>query len=260
MRSYLLPEEGHTWIKRDFSSQEIRILAHFEDGLLLESYINNPWLDPHDMARLLIEEMTGFQYARKDVKITGFSIIYGSGVPGLAQQLGRPRHEAHTLREAYGRAMPAAKALARSTQARGASGEAIRTWGGRYYFTEPPKIINGSMRSFDYKLLNYLIQGSAGDQAKQVINDWWEEYRDPDTVFMATVHDEINASAPTEIWREEMRMLRLAMDQDLFDCPMRSEGEYGENWGSLHKLKQEEDYNDTIIQQHGDLRPVSATV
>jgi len=259
MRSYLLPEEGHIWIKRDFSSQEIRILAHFEDGILLESYINDPWLDPHDMARLLIEQMLNLQYERKDVKITGFSIIYGSGVGGLASQLNRPLSEAFELREAYLRAMPAARALARSTRNRGRDGGAIRTWGGRMYFTEPPKIIKGKIQSYEYKLLNYLIQGSAGDQTKQVINDWWEDYKDVDTVFLATIHDEINASAPEEYWESEMIALRLAMDQPLFDCPMRSEGEFGRNWGELEKVPRSEDY-DTVVQQHGDVRAMSAKV
>lgn len=32
MRQYLLPEEGHVWVKRDFSAQEMRILAHYSEG------------------------------------------------------------------------------------------------------------------------------------------------------------------------------------------------------------------------------------
>ncbi len=242
MRSYLLPEEGHIWIKRDFSSQEIRILAHFEDGALMESYIADPFLDPHEMARQMIYTMINVLYERKDVKITGFSIIYGAGVPGLAHQLGRPRGEAFDLREAYFKAMPAAQQLATSTRARGRSGGHITTWGGREYCTEPSKVINGQMRSFEYKLLNYLIQGSAGDQTKQVLCDWWEDFKGPETVFMTTIHDEFNISAPVDTWRHEMSALRFSMDQSLFDVPMRSEGSYGENWGSLVKMTREEDY------------------
>jgi DNA polymerase I-like protein with 3'-5' exonuclease and polymerase domains len=240
MRSYLLPEPGHIWIKRDFSSQEIRILAHFEDGALLAAYCADPFLDPHTMAQELIQQITTFLYARPDVKITGFSIIYGSGVPGLAQQLKRPRSEAYVLREAYFKAMPAAAQLAASTRNRGRSGGKIRTWGGRYYPVEPPKIIKGRVRTWEYKLLNYLIQGSAGDQTKEVLCDWWEDYKSPDTVFMATIHDEINASVPEEEATQGMIQLRDAMDQDLFDCPMRSEGYAGPNWGTL--IKTENDY------------------
>lgn len=238
MREYLLPEEGHVWIKRDFSSQEIRILAHFEDGELMLAYQSDPFLDPHSMAQELIRQITMVLYERPDVKITGFSIIYGSGVPGLSQQLKRPPHEAFELREAYFKAMPAAAQLAASTRARGKSGGVITTWGGRQYPCEPPKIVKGRMRTFEYKLLNYLIQGSAADQTKQVLCDWDETYN-VNGVFMATIHDEINLSVPADNWEGEMEMLRLAMDQDLFDVPMRSEGFVGPNWGSLEKLENE---------------------
>lgn len=241
MRRYLLPELGHRWIKRDFSSQEIRILAHFEDGPLMRAYNEDPFLDPHDMAKDLILKMTGNDWPRKDVKMTGFGIIYGMGVPGLAETIGRPRGEAFDLREAYFNAMPAAAQLAASTRARGRSGRAVRTWGGRLYYTEPPKMIKGRMRTFEYKLLNYLIQGSAGDQTKQVLIDW-HNTKYEDTVFATAIHDEINASVPEEDYQIHMRHLRDCMDQNYFDVPMRSEGEHGPNWGSLTKMTREEDY------------------
>jgi DNA polymerase I-like protein with 3'-5' exonuclease and polymerase domains len=242
MRDYLLPEEGHLWIKRDFSSQEIRILAHFEDGTLMEAYRSDPFFDPHEQARQMINVMIGILYDRKDVKITGFSIIYGAGAPGLALQLGRSRSEAFEIRTAYLKAMPGVDSLAAATRLRGKSGGHITTWGGRPYYAEKGKPVNGVFRSFEYKLLNYLIQGSAADQTKEVINDWWEEYKQ-DAVFMATVHDEINASAPAESWQYEMTQLRHAMDQELFDVPMRSEGFVGETWGSLKEIKREHEYS-----------------
>lgn len=238
MRTYLLPELGCVWIKRDFSSQEVRILAHFEDGTLLELYRGDPFFDPHAHARILINQITGVWYDRKDVKIVGFSIIYGSGVPGLASQLGRPHSEAYTLREAYFKAMPSAPALAKQVSARGRSGGFITTWGGRQYFVEPPKVVGGRVRTFEYKLLNYLIQGSAADQTKEVLCNWWED-SDRQAIFMATIHDEINASAPADRWQEEMNLLRRHMDAELFDVPMRSEGEWGTSWGSLKKVPNE---------------------
>jgi len=237
MREYLLPEHGHVWLKRDFSSQEIRILAHFEDGPLMVAYQRDPFLDPHTMAQELIHEITKKLYPRKEVKITGFSIIYGSGVPGLAQQLKRPPHLAFELREAYFKAMPAASQLAASTRRRGASGGIVTTWGGRQYPVEPPKVINGRVRTWEYKLLNYLIQGSAGDQTKEVLCDWHDVRED--AVFMATIHDEINISVPKDDWQLHMNTLRMTMDQDLFDVPMRSEGFTGPNWGALIALENE---------------------
>lgn len=235
MREYLLPEEGHVWLKRDFSSQEVRILAHFEDGALMEAYRENPRLDPHQTGREKIAEITSVTYPRKDVKITGFSIIYGSGVPSLAEQLGRPREEAKAIKDAYLAAFPGIKMLQTNVSNRGRSGKSIRTWGGREYYVEPPKIINGKKMDFSYKLLNYLIQGSAADQTKQCLCDW-DERRAPDDVFLATVHDELNISAPAEDWQTSMRVLQECMDQDLFDTPMRSEGFVGPNWYAVEAV------------------------
>lgn len=232
LRQYCLPEVGHVWLKRDFSSQEIRILAHFEDGALCEAYRLNPNLDPHQMARELITNLIGVTYARKDIKITGFSIIYGTGANGLSGQLGRPVHEAAAIKAAYLAAMPGLKSLMSGVQGRGKSNQPIRTWGGRVYYAEPPKLIDGRMRDFAYKLLNYLIQGSAADQTKESINDW-NDRKQWDAIFLATVHDEINISAPKEAWKEHMETLQASMNADRFDVPMLSEGFVGDNWEDI---------------------------
>ncbi len=232
MRSYCLPEPGHLWLKRDFSSQEIRILAHFEDGSLCQAYRDNVDLDPHQMAMDLIHKMVGILYARKSVKITGFSIIYGTGANGLSLQLECPYLEAKTLKDAYLDAMPGVRDLMQSVQRRGQSGQSVRTWGGRVYYTEPSKVIDGRLRDFAYKLLNYLIQGSAADQTKQSIIDW-DDTRGVDDVFLATVHDEINTSAPVAVYKKSMDVLKAAMEHDRFDVPFASEGFVGPNWAEM---------------------------
>lgn len=236
MRSYCLPEEGHIWVKRDFSSQEIRILAHFEDGSLCEAYKANPGLDPHKMAMDLINQLIGVMYARKSIKITGFSIIYGSGARGLSGQLGQPVEEAYKIRSAYLAAMPGIQDLMDDCQGRGKSGNPIRTWGGRIYYAEPSKMVQGRYRDFAYKLLNYLIQGSAADQTKQSIIDW-DLAREPNHVFLATVHDEINISVPMDDKERGMRILRECMDRDRFDVPFQSEGFAGDNWASIEEYE-----------------------
>lgn len=237
MRRYCLPEVGHVWLKRDFSSQEIRILAHFEDGALAEAYRLNPDLDPHTMATELVAAIVGLTYARGEIKITGFSIIYGTGAPGLSGQLGRPVHEAAQIKAAYLQAMPGVRDLQDDVKARGKSGQPIRTWGGRIYYAEAPKEIDGRLRDFAYKLLNYLIQGSAADQTKESIAEWAEEKREWYDIFLATVHDENNISSPREHAYESMRRLREAMNKDRLDVPMKSEGFVGENWQDIVEMK-----------------------
>lgn len=234
MRRYLLPEEGHVWCKRDFSSQEMRIAAHYAEGQLYEAYRARPETDPHDFVRGVIKEMLDKDLPRKHVKITGFQILYGGGAGAVANQLGVSYEEGAELKATYFHAMPEMEKLANMTRNRGRRGDFIRTWGGRIYYSEPPQLKDGRMREFSYKLLNYLIQGSAADLTKQAIIDWYEE-APKDNLFLATVHDEINISMPEDDWEEDMEILKKAMHVDHLEVPMLSDGEVGRNWQDLEE-------------------------
>jgi DNA polymerase I-like protein with 3'-5' exonuclease and polymerase domains len=231
LRKYLLAEFGEVWLKRDFSSQEMRIMAHFAEGKLYEAYREKPDTDPHDLVKGIIKELLGIDMPRKYVKITGFGIMYGRGVPNLSEALGVDQQEGKEVRDAYFTALPEVRTLSNKCRNRGRSGNPIRTWGGRLYYREP-----NPDRDLSYKLLNYLIQGSAADQTKQSIIDW-EASRNSTDTFLATVHDEICISAPPEDAVGAMSRLRLAMDAPRFDVPFMSEGYRGPNWSELEECE-----------------------
>lgn len=230
MRRYMLPEEGHVWIKRDFSAQEMRIMAHFAEGKLYDAFHEDPSTDPHAAVKAIIQTLTGIDLPRKYVKITGFGIMYGRGVPNLSNALGVPVEEGKRVRDAYFAALPEVRELSRSVSHRGRRGGAIKTWGGRRYFREPDP-----QRDFSYKLLNYLIQGSAADQTKQSLVDWDSFNHQDEAYLTAAVHDEINLSVPEEHAAYHMNVLRDAMDKDRFDVPFQSEGFLGPNWADIEK-------------------------
>ena len=228
MRDYVLPPEGHIWLKRDFSAQEMRIMAHFAEGKLYEAYNKDPDVDPHQMVKEIIFELLGQDLPRKDVKITGFGIMYGRGITNLAEALGVAYDQGAATQQAYFAALPEVRELSQAIKRRGKNGGTITTWGGRQYVREP-----NPNRDLSYKLLNYLIQGSAGDQTKQSIIDWYYEQRKPTDLFMSTVHDENNVAAPVDDKAGAMMRLRVAMDAPRFDVPFRSEGFAGATWGSI---------------------------
>lgn len=231
MKEYLLPEEGHVWLKRDYSQQELRILAHYAEGDMLAAYQRNPTVDFHDLARGLIKEKSGIDLPRKYVKITAFSIIYGAGAQSMADSMGVSYGEASDVREAYLETFPGIRRLQSELKYRGSAGMPLRTWGGRHYYCEAPKIINGKYRRFEYKLLNYLIQGSAADCTKDALI---EHNKVKETaVFLTSVYDEVNVSAPKEDVAREMKLLEEAMLSPKFDVPMLSDGYTGPNWGTL---------------------------
>lgn len=236
MRKYILPDKGGVFCHRDYNQQEIRILSHFEDGVLMQAYNEDSRLDVHDFVKDRIAEISGLSLERRAVKVLNFGMIYGMGLGKLADGIRSSVEDAKRIKNAQLAAIPGLKELSKAISTRGRDGEAIRTWGGREYYTEPPKIINGRSQTFEYKLLNYLIQGSAADCTKEAIIRYHEVKQEGR--FLVTVHDEINLSVPRAAVKREMQILRDVMQSVEFDVPMISDGKTGPNWASLKKFKE----------------------
>jgi DNA polymerase-1 len=231
-RSYVVAYKGHVLCGRDFSSQELRVLAHYEDGQMLQSYLEDPTIDFHQHAAELITKVTGITITRKKAKTIGFSILYGSGVGKLAAGLGCSVDEARRLLDAYFSVFPGIRNIQKDLRYRAKLNTPIRTIGGREYYCEPPAIIDGRIRTFDYKLLNYLIQGSSSDQTKDAMIRFFSK-AGPGKLLMS-VHDEILISTPLKDKVRYMKILKQAMNEDTgLDTPMLSDGEWGDDWSSM---------------------------
>jgi DNA polymerase I-like protein with 3'-5' exonuclease and polymerase domains len=240
MRKYLLPDnEDHVWGHRDYSQQELRILAHFEDGELLAAYLANPKLDVHSIVHDGIKQYTDQDFIRGKVKQFVFQRLYGGGVPALTSALGCDVATIRRVLSAMDRALPGYHALEKAVRSAGRQGDCICTQGGREYYSEPASFSkkHGRMMTYEYKLLNYLIQGSAADCTKQALINY-HNHPKRRSRFLVTVHDEINCSMPRKALKEEMAILNECMMDVKFDLPMLSEGKVGENWGSLTKLEE----------------------
>lgn len=240
MRVYILPEEGEVILSADFNGQEMRLLAHFAEGKASEIYNNDPRADFHEIVVGLVEETSGSVWTsntakgkRKQAKITGFSLIYGAGVPALAAQLGIPGNEASTIKRAYLRALPGLSDFQSSVSQR----SEVRTWGGRIIPVQPPKYNeDGSVWTFNYKLVNHLIQGTAADQTKESIIAYHGDSNKRGR-FLMTVHDENVVSVKQECLYDEIAVLASAMETlPGFDVPFIVEMEYGQNWHEMEKI------------------------
>ena len=234
MRRYILPDEGHVLVSSDFNGQEMRIAAHFAEGRAAEIYRNDPRADFHAAVAEINEQDAGLVLDRKMVKITGFSLIYGSGINALAELLGVDKGTAANIRKHYFQALPGFQQLMEDVSARGRAGLPVKTWGGRLLHAEQGKLVNGQHWTFEYKLLNYLIQGSAADQTKEAINTvgYWDKY----CRFLATVHDEnVYSIDPAEL-ESEVEMIKSSMeDQKGWDVPFKAEVKVGPNWWDIEK-------------------------
>lgn len=234
MREYILPDVGNVLVSSDFNGQEMRITAHFAEGRAAEIYRNNPRADFHEAVNEIIKRETGMDIGRKMVKITGFSLLYGSGIGSLSELLGVDRATAARIRTAYFQALPGFQELMDDVSSRGRIGQPVKTWGGRLIYSEPSKLIKGRQMSFEYKLLNYLVQGSAADQTKEAIIT--KGYRTKGARFLATVHDENVYSVNPEMLIDEADNIRYSMEtQQGWDVPFKAEVKVGPNWHNLEK-------------------------
>ena len=181
-----------------------------------------------------IREITGLELDRSAVKILNFQAMYGGGAPAASRALDCSLAEAREFKAYHDRALPGRRALSDAITRLVRRGIPITTWGGRKYFPEPPR----DGRTFEYKLLNYLIQGSAADLTKQAMIDWYND-SDREARFMVQVYDEINISAPKERWREEMAILKRHMEAPRLDVTMLSDAAAGPSWGKIEDIEDE---------------------
>lgn len=232
VRKYILPDREHCFLHRDFSGQEVRVFAHYESGELMRAYLADPHLDPHLWVAARVLEATGIELERTRVKNVTFSRLYGGGLGAIERQAKcANRAEAQEISNFHDAALPGRKILVDEITKLARRRIPIRTWGGRLYVTEPP---GKDGRSKDYKLINYLCQGSAADLTKQALIDW-HGHPKRDARFLVTVYDEINISAPDEIKVEQMAVLRECMEANRLDVPILSDGKWGYSWGALEE-------------------------
>ena len=238
MRGYVLPDVDAVFCDRDYDGQELRIFAHYEDGDTLQAYRDNPGYKIHRTVEAGLATILGRVFPYQNVKNFDFQVLYGGGIPAIMAALNCDEDTARQAIAALKVLLPGYDALNEAIKERGRNGEPIRTWGTRLYYCEESKYVEKFRRvmSFEYKLLNFLIQGSAADCTKEAIIRY-HEHPARESRFLVAVHDSICISSPADRVAEEMRILEECMGSVEFDIEMRSEGKAGPNWGDLTDWK-----------------------
>lgn len=239
IRAYILPDhKTHVVGRRDFAQQELRVMAHFEDGALMQAYLADPRLDVHSFLRDQIKELLGLNVDRGVTKTLVFGYIYGQGLGSLAGALNLSVDEVKVFRDAQMKVLPGLKTLSSQLKKRSQQDLPLRTWGGREYYVEPPSFSQKfqKMMSYEYKLLNYLVQGSSADITKESIIRY--DAARKEGRFMLSVYDENDISVPKKALKSEMLILRECMMGIELDVPLLSDGEWGPTLGDLEDLKE----------------------
>jgi len=196
----------------------------------MKQYQEDARADLHTYAAKLMSEAANQEVSRTYSKGVSFAILYGAGPQKISEMLEVDYSLAKTLMDAYTSAVaPGLRMMQSTMRTRYKLGQPIKTLGGRLVKMEPPKIINGRLREFDYKGVNLLIQGSAADQAKAAMLLY--QSRRKGSRLLLSVHDELVISAPEEFIEREAETLTWSMCNALaMDVPMVSDYKIGNTY------------------------------
>lgn len=259
IRQAFICDAGHKQFRsHDHSQVEYRMLAHYAVGKgsddVRARYRNDPKLDYHGMIGQIVKEVTGIDFIREIIKNINFGIVYGIGIPHLAELLGKDISEARSILNQFHVAVPFSKDTMKATiEEVGRTGICTTILGRQTHFDlwEPaaygkwgmPLSYHAALGEYGtdikraglYKALNYRLQGSGtGDVMKKGMLDCYEAgVFDATGVPRLTVHDELAFSEPHDVrdeaWREMQHLMEHCLD-DLLTVPLRFDGKVGQHW------------------------------
>ena len=248
IRSLFIPEEGCQWGVFDYSQQEPRLTVHYASQMNLTGAKEAVELYTEDAADFhqIVADMANIP--RKQAKMINLGLSYGMGKEKLIRELGLDDTEAEKLFQQYHAKVPFIRALqdqcARVAMERGYiktfAGRRCRfdLWEGRYERNLPlplkeakEKYGDDLKRSYTYKALNRLIQGSAADMTKLAMIGLWEE----GIVPHLQVHDEVDISIEN---REQANTVTKIMENCVkLAVPLLVDQELGKSWGEIKEIK-----------------------
>lgn len=229
IRDILIPEDDCWYGAPDYSQIEYRILLHFASGPgaeeVRQKFINDPRTDYHQ----IVVDMTGLD--RKHAKNFNFGSIYCMGKDTMRKKFGFSVEQCETLTEQYYGMMPFIKptrnAIINTAKKRGY----LRTVLGRRARVSQDIRDQGG----EYKLVNYLIQGSAADVMKKGMYDAYNAGVFNVLMPHITVHDELGVSTPKTVEGLEayQELVHLMENCIKIDVPLHVDCDLGSSFGNL---------------------------
>ena len=247
IRSLFIPEEKCQWGLFDYSQQEPRLTVHYANkmGLIGAKDAVTAYRDKNADFHQIVADMANIP--RKQAKNINLGLSYGMGKQKLIKELGLGDTEAQALLTRYHEKVPFIRGLqdqcARVALDRGY----IKTLAGRRchfdlwehkYDDSMPLPLEEARdkygdvlkRSYTYKALNRLIQGSAADMTKLAMLGLWEE----GIVPHVQVHDEVDISIEDE--EQAAKVSRIMENCVELAVPLVVDTELGASWGETEEI------------------------
>ena len=246
IRSLFIPEDDCILGAFDYKQIEYRVFIHFAEGPGAEEArkeFHEHDVDYHWMVQTMMGWVTGDKDKDKEyrhiTKNLNFGSIYCMGARSFAQKFKRPLLKAHpdadpdnlvpladSLMKMYKRKIPFVDPTCRSIINTGERRGYVRTLSGRRQRLPPD--CQGA-----YKLVNYLIQGSAADLLKKGLVDAWDAGVFKVLKLHAQIHDEIVFSIPKtkEGYEACVKLYECMSNAYKLRIPIGVDTEIGPDWG-----------------------------
>ena len=247
IRSLFIPEDGCQWGIFDYSQQEPRLTVHYANQMHLTGAKDAvaDYTEKSADFHQIVADMANIP--RKQAKTINLGLSYGMGKQKLIKELGLDDNEAEELFTQYHNKVPFIRGLqdqcARVALDRGyirtIAGRRCRFdhWEHRFEDSVPlpleeakEKYGDNLKRSYTYKALNRLIQGSAADMTKLAMLGLWEE----GIVPHLQVHDEVDISV--ENTDQAQKVARIMENCIELAVPLVVDIELGRSWGETEEI------------------------
>lgn len=266
LRSCFIPEDGMEWVKADYSSIELRMMAHYSKSPeLIQQYNDDPLTDYHNY----VGKMLGSKLPRIAVKTMNFTLIYGGGVRTVSVQMARIFTKEQRIKmikelgftpltntaeqlaiifmNIYHEQFPIAKNLLNECSEIASNTGQMRTILERrttFDLWEPikgkgyPLRLEAAMsrygrnikRAYTYKALNYRLQGSAADLIKKGMVEAYRAGLFKDIPLHGQVHDELCLGYHPDLLPQYRQLVEVMETAIKFNIPIIMEPEKGPSW------------------------------
>lgn len=235
IRNGFIPREDHVWIKADADQIEMRILTHLsQDPGLIAAFQSDKDFFVNLGIQLFHEpDFTKADPRRQLIKNGGYAKIYGAGMDKFAKTAGSPVEEAAEFMNTFDNTYPGIARFVHQVErvARQRLNEE-----GESYVRSP---LTGRKHVADarkeYALVNYLIQGLAGEVLKMKIVEL--DSAGLDEYMLFPVHDEIDQDVPRdEVDQVVETLMDVCNDDKLLTVPITWTPAVGDRWGDAKDL------------------------
>jgi DNA polymerase-1 len=246
VREAFVAAPGMSLVAVDYSQIELRVAAHMaQDHAMLEAFREGR--DIHTTTSAAIYDIPLDQVSseqRREAKAINFGLIYGMSSFGLTQTTDLTLAEAEIFVETYFQRFPGVKSYLDNIKVQAKEIGYVETLlGRRRYFPRLATTTDHNLRRREEReAINAPIQGTAADIMKLAMISVADELEKSELTgrILLQVHDELVLEVPENEVYKTIKLVQSAME-DVYslEIPLSTDAQYGHNWGSLVKYKED---------------------